>query len=86
MKATARGAKVLKEVEGIYRDGVVELLERPAGLREARVIVTFLPSMPAAASAEAARNRMLDRMRTGIPLGGPPYPGRQEIYERGRKV
>jgi hypothetical protein len=77
---------VLKEVEGIYRDGKVELLERPAGLREACVIVTFLPSMPAEASAGAARNRMLDRMRTGIPLGGSPYPGREEIYQRGRKV
>ncbi len=32
-----------KTVEGIYRDGKVELLETPADVDEARVIVTFLP-------------------------------------------
>jgi hypothetical protein len=31
-----------KTVEGIYRDGKVELLERPEDVDEARVIVTFL--------------------------------------------
>jgi hypothetical protein len=35
---------MLKSVEGIYRDGKVELLETPEDLTEARVIVTFLPS------------------------------------------
>lgn len=33
-----------KTVEGIYRDGKVELLETPPQLDEARVIVTFLPA------------------------------------------
>jgi len=33
-----------KTVEGIYRDGKVELLETPADLEDARVLVTFLPS------------------------------------------
>ena len=33
-----------KTVEGIYRDGKVELLETPADVDEARVIVTFLPA------------------------------------------
>lgn len=32
-----------KTVEGIYRDGKVELFEAPADVVEARVIVTFLP-------------------------------------------
>jgi hypothetical protein len=32
-----------KTVEGIYRDGKVELLETPSNIEEARVIVTFLP-------------------------------------------
>jgi hypothetical protein len=32
-----------KTVEGIYRDGKIELLETPADVDEARVIVTFLP-------------------------------------------
>ena len=31
-----------KTVEGIYRDGKVELFETPANVEEARVIVTFL--------------------------------------------
>jgi hypothetical protein len=31
-----------KTVEGIYRDGKVELLENPENVGEARVIVTFL--------------------------------------------
>jgi hypothetical protein len=33
----------LKTVEGIYRDGKVELLEKPDDADGARVIVTFLP-------------------------------------------
>jgi hypothetical protein len=31
-----------KTVEGIYRNGNVELLENPANVEESRVIVTFL--------------------------------------------
>jgi hypothetical protein len=31
-----------KAVEGIYRDGKVELLETPPDVTEARVVVTFL--------------------------------------------
>lgn len=29
---------------------------------------------------------MLNRMREGIALGGPPYPRREEIYERDPKA
>ena len=32
-----------KTVEGVFRDGKVELLETPDDVDEARVIVTFLP-------------------------------------------
>ena len=74
---------MLKTVEGIYRDGAVELLEKPEDLREARVIVTFLPEQDTATRVEQARQRMLSRMSAGVPLGGAPYPGRQEIYQRG---
>lgn len=85
MRANTQGVKVLTAVEGIYKDGEVELLEQPEGLREARVIVTFLPLTPAGPLREEARSRMLNRMRAGIPLGGPPYPKREEIYERDRQ-
>jgi hypothetical protein len=34
---------MLTTVEGVYRDGKVELLEAPANAEGARVIVTFLP-------------------------------------------
>jgi hypothetical protein len=81
VRAIHGGAKMLTAVEGIYKDGEVELLERPEGLREARVIVTFLPSTFAEPSRGEARNRMLSRMRAGIHLGGAPYPVREEIYE-----
>jgi hypothetical protein len=33
---------MLKSIEGVYRDGKVELLEIPDDVEEARVIVTFL--------------------------------------------
>lgn len=33
---------MLKTMEGIYRNGKVELLEKPPNVQEARVIITFL--------------------------------------------
>jgi hypothetical protein len=77
---------VLTAIEGIYKDGQVELLEQPEGLREARVIVTFLPLTTSERSRGDVRGRMLARMRTGLSLGGPPYPTRDEIYDRDRKA
>lgn len=37
---------MLKSVEGTYKEGRVSLLETPEDLKEARVIVTFLPDTP----------------------------------------
>ncbi len=34
---------MLKAIEGIYRQGKIELLETPPDVKEARVVVTFLP-------------------------------------------
>ena len=34
---------MLKTVEGIYREGKIELLETPLDVKEARVVVMFLP-------------------------------------------
>jgi len=36
---------MLTSVQGVYRDGKIELLETPANVKEARVIVTFLPAV-----------------------------------------
>jgi hypothetical protein len=83
----------LVTVEGVYRDGKVDLAERPAGVGEAaRVLVTFLPAAPAeerAARVQAqdearreAGRRLLARLERGIPFGGAPYPKREELYER----
>lgn len=48
---------MLNSVEGIYRDGHVELLERPAAEGPSRVIVTFLS--PAGAAIDL-RQRGID--------------------------
>jgi hypothetical protein len=83
----------LLTVAGVYRDGKVEFAERPAGVGEdVPVLVTFLPSNrggesePSAHAAEqarrAARERFLARLKQGMPFGGPPYPKREELYDR----
>jgi hypothetical protein len=42
-KLLAEEISMLKAVEGIYRQGKIELLETPPDVAEARVVVTFLP-------------------------------------------
>jgi hypothetical protein len=81
----------LLTVEGVYRDGKVELAETPAGVQEAPVMVVFLPqrseqgdSSEAAAGAtrRMARERLLARMRKGYHLGGGrPYENRADLYD-----
>ncbi len=75
-------------IEGVYRDGQVELTERPEGVGEsARVLVVFLPPPapsgppPEEVRREAGR-RLLALLSEGLPLGGPPYPRREELYDR----
>src|SRR4051794_21790879 len=84
----------LLTVEGIYRDGKVELAERPAGVVDsARVLVTFLPAPRGGENAKAepspeelarieAKERLIARLKEGIPFGGSPYPKREELYDR----
>ena len=50
---------MLQTVEGIYRDGKIELLEQPAEVSEARVIVTFI-------GAEVTRSNEVDLRARGI--------------------
>jgi hypothetical protein len=85
----------LLTVEGMYRDGKVELAETPEDVSEAtRVLVTFLPANGAQAAverldaAEKAKSReellarIFARMEAALDLGGPPYPRREELYDR----
>ncbi len=81
----------LVTVEGIYKDGKVELAERPDRVDEtSRVLVTFLPPNEPREKAivgesqarEALRQQAFARMKEGIHLGGPPYPKREELYDR----
>ena len=45
---------MMQAVRGIYRGGVVELLEKPAGVAVAEVVVTFLPASGDVALTEEA--------------------------------
>jgi len=60
---------MLPTVEGVFRDGKIELNETPAGLNRARVIVTFLPADGPIDLASAGMTReqaaeLRDRLRT----------------------
>lgn len=78
----------LLAVEGFYKNGKIELTEAPTGIHEAPVMVVFLSRNGQSATAEdpdsreARRQRAFAQMREGIDLGGPPYPKRQELYDR----
>jgi hypothetical protein len=78
-------------VEGISKDGKVELSKRPEHIEPiARLLVTFLPAEDIPSTAEVSATiereslgqRAFARMREGIPLGGSPYPKREELYDR----
>jgi hypothetical protein len=81
-------------LEGIFKNGRVELSEIPAEVGDSvPVLVTFLPAKredlpshaPESAGAEQReqlRRAAFARMKRGIPLGGPPYPTREDLYDR----
>ena len=55
-------------VEGVFRDGRIELREAPPDVEGARVIVTFLPESPESGaaspqSASEANRRVLDLLQ-----------------------
>ena len=59
---------MLRTVEGIYHNGEIELLEKPTGIDEAHVIVTFLPNgmvdLAARGIDEAQATDLRARLRT----------------------
>ena len=67
----------LSTVEGIYKNGTVELAEAPTGTPdEARVLVTFLPEPQHQAPSirdearTTTQERLIARMKGGIDFGG----------------
>jgi len=81
---------MLATVEGLYENGRVELAERPPGVERAKVYVTFVeaavlgaPEAPESPRTEAIE-QWITSLREGLALGGPPYPKRDELYDRGR--
>ena len=84
---------MLLTLEGTYKDGKVELQETPREVSEVQVLVTFLPPVnkeeapqsPEEKARQAARKRLLARMKKGYHLGGGPYyHHREELYDRVR--
>ena len=77
----------LLTVEGIDKDGKIELAEHPKSVEvSARVLVTFLPPAEAEPAGgggrEELRRRAFAGMREGIDLGGLPDPKREKIHDR----
>lgn len=75
----------LTTVEGVYRAGKVELTEQPPGqMEEARVLVTFIEGTQRSTDQEqeTLRQEAFQQMAAGLALGGPPYPKREELYDR----
>lgn len=57
---------MLTTVEGVFRDGRVELREAPPGVEEARVIVTFLPESSASGAAAPLSVAEANRRMLGL--------------------
>lgn len=74
---------MLKAVRGYYKDGQIELLEKPEGVMEGEVFILFSETGMMQVydeHREAGRKRFVERLQKGYDLGGPPYPTREEIY------
>jgi len=75
---------MVRAVERIYRDGKVELRERPEGLEAARVVVVFVSEspLPSLVRREPAVDELLAELKKGYHLGGRPYLNREELHDR----
>ena len=73
---------MLQCIEGHYKNGRIDLAEIPADIREANVIVTFLPPIQQEqkTASEVLRQKFLSRLEQGIDFGSAPLPTREEIY------
>ncbi len=50
---------MLTTIEGVYKDGRIELSETPEGTEESRVLVTFLEGGKANGSGQTGKGRMI---------------------------
>jgi hypothetical protein len=79
---------MVKSVEGVWRDGKVELLEPAPTVGEARVIVTFLAAEQAAGQAlrSATDEENVERLRQSFDRlsrdMGPRQWTREQLHER----
>jgi len=67
-----------QSVRGVIEDGQIRLPE-PLTLADGTVVEITI-TVPTA--SEQARERQRRLLREGLHLGGPPYPRREELYER----
>ncbi|MFL6278279.1 MAG: hypothetical protein ACJ74G_24100 [Blastocatellia bacterium] len=65
-------------IRGVIEGGQVKLLE-PITLADGTVVEVMI-TVPS--GNEQARERQRQLLRRGLHLGGPPYPRREELYER----
>ena len=59
---------MLQAVEGIYRNGKIELLEEPSAVEGMRVIVTFLDKPAGSVGPVAGANSPIDLESRGISI------------------
>jgi len=65
-------------LKGIIEGNQIKLLE-PPGLDDGTLVEVII-TVPSASEQARQRQRLL--LRQGLRLGGPPYPTREQIYER----
>jgi hypothetical protein len=74
-------------VKGVYRNGQIQLLQKPEGVQDGDVEVTLtnLHRDRGDGSLNDRRQRALRWLREGgWHLGGAPYPTRDELHDRTR--
>lgn len=65
-------------IRGVVEGGHIRLLE-PVELADGTVVEVKIPEPTL---SDSARERQCRLLREGIHLGGPPYPKREDLYER----
>ena len=72
----------LLTLEGIYKNGKIELCEPACGVEESRVTVTFLDAEArvSAERREELRKEFIAHLGVGIDFGDMPFPSREEMY------